>query len=124
MKGPAIFLAQFVGDTEPFNDLRSITKWAASLGYTGVQIPTWESRLIDLERAASSKDYCDEISGICQEAGVEITELSTHLQGQLVAAHPAYGDMFDTQNRIQKWSGSRKFSLSHEEEAVEILPAL
>ena len=95
MKGPAIFLAQFVGDTEPFNSLSSITKWAASLGYTGVQIPTWESRLIDLERAASSKNYCDEISGTCREVGVEITELSTHLQGQLVAAHPAYGDMFD-----------------------------
>jgi len=95
MKGPAIFLAQFVGDTEPFNNLSSITKWAASLGYTGVQIPTWESCLIDLERAASSKDYCDEVSGICRESGVEITELSTHLQGQLVAAHPAYGEMFD-----------------------------
>ena len=60
-----------------------------------MQIPTWESRLINLELAASSKDYCDEISGTCREAGVEITELSTHLQGQLVAAHPAYGAMFD-----------------------------
>ena len=95
MKGPAIFLAQFADDSAPFNDLASITKWAASLGYIGVQIPTWDERFIDLEKAASSKDYCDEIAGVCNESGIEITELSTHLQGQLVAAHPAYGDMFD-----------------------------
>jgi len=95
MKGPAIFLAQFVGNEAPFNELGAMAKWAASLGYTGVQIPTWDARLIDLERAATSKDYCDEIAGICADAGVEISELSTHLQGQLVASHPAYGDMFD-----------------------------
>jgi len=95
MKGPAIFLAQFADDTAPYNDLKAMTKWAASLGYKGVQIPTWDARLFDLELAASSKDYCDEVSGTCREAGVEISELSTHLQGQLVAAHPAYGAMFD-----------------------------
>jgi len=95
MKGPAIFLAQFADDTAPFNELKTMTKWAASLGYKGVQIPTWDARLFDLERAASSQDYCDEINGTCRDAGVEISELSTHLQGQLVAAHPAYGAMFD-----------------------------
>lgn len=95
MKGPAIFLAQFVADAAPFNTLASIAEWAAALGYIGIQIPTWDARLFDLERAASSKDYCDEIAGTCREAGVEISELSTHLQGQLVAAHPAYGEMFD-----------------------------
>jgi sugar phosphate isomerase/epimerase len=95
MKGPAIFLAQFVGDEPPFNELGAMANWAAELGYKGIQIPTWDARLIDLERAATSKDYCDEIAGVCRDAGVEISELSTHLQGQLVAAHPAYGDMFD-----------------------------
>jgi sugar phosphate isomerase/epimerase len=95
MKGPAIFLAQFAGDESPFNELGSMAHWASSLGYKGVQIPTWDARLIDLERAASSKTYCDEIAGVCRDAGVEISELSTHLQGQLVAAHPAYGEMFD-----------------------------
>lgn len=95
MKGPAIFLAQFVDDEPPFNELGAIAKWAASLGYKGVQIPTWDARLIDLERAATSKEYCDEIAGICSDAGVEISELSTHLQGQLVASHPAYGELFD-----------------------------
>ncbi|GAA5219425.1 sugar phosphate isomerase/epimerase family protein [Membranihabitans marinus] len=95
IKGPAIFLAQFAGDQPPYNDLRSICRWAASLGYKGVQIPTFVSSFIDLEKAAKSKDYCDELKGIAAEEGVEITELSTHLQGQLVAVHPAYGDLFD-----------------------------
>lgn len=95
MKGPGIFLAQFAGDAAPFNSLSSIVKWAAGLGYKGVQIPTWDGRLFDLDKAASSKTYCDEVMGICAEAGVEITELSTHLQGQLVAVHPAYDAQFD-----------------------------
>jgi sugar phosphate isomerase/epimerase len=95
MKGPGIFLAQFAGDSAPFNSLASIVKWAAGLGYKGVQIPTWDGKLFDLEKAASSKTYCDEVKGICSEAGVEITELSTHLQGQLVAVHPAYDAQFD-----------------------------
>ena len=95
IKGPGIFLAQFMGDTEPFNDFRSICKWAASLGYTGVQIPTWDPRCIDLKKAAESKTYADEINGIVKECGLSITELSTHLQGQLVAVHPAYDTLFD-----------------------------
>lgn len=95
IKGPAIFLAQFVGNEAPYNDIISICKWAADLGYKGVQIPTWESRLIDLDKVASSQTYADEYRGRIEETGVKITELSTHLQGQLVAVHPAYNDMFD-----------------------------
>jgi sugar phosphate isomerase/epimerase len=95
MKGPAIFLAQFAGDEAPFNSLPAMAKWAAGLGYIGIQVPTWDDRLINLERAAESQDYCDEIAGVCAEAGVSITELSTHLQGQLVAVHPAYDELFD-----------------------------
>src|ERR1700741_5010916 len=95
IKGPAIFLAQFAGDAAPFNNLRSIAKWAANLGYIGVQIPSWDGRLFDLTRAAESKTYADEIKGTLAEAGLELTELSTHLQGQLVAVHPAYDAAFD-----------------------------
>ncbi len=95
IKGPAIFLAQFMGDEPPFDSLENICRWAAELGYIGVQIPTWESRLIDLNTAAESKDYCDELKGRVGEFGLQITELSTHLQGQLVAVHPAYDDLFD-----------------------------
>lgn len=96
IKGPAIFLGQFASEEPPFNEWRSICRWAASLGYKGVQFPTFVSSLIDLEKAADSKDYCDELKGIAQEEGVEITELSTHLQGQLVAVHPAYDLLFDS----------------------------
>ena len=95
IKGPAIFLAQFLGENAPFNSLESICKWAKSLGYEGVQIPTWDSRCIDLQKAAESKTYADEIKGIVNDCGLEITELSTHLQGQLVAVNPAYDLLFD-----------------------------
>lgn len=95
MRGPGIFLAQFAGDGAPFNSLGSIARWAGDLGYKGVQIPTWDGRLFDLEKAASSKDYCEEVKGVCAEADVEVTELSSHLQGQLVAVHPAYDAAFD-----------------------------
>ncbi|MEL6659238.1 MAG: sugar phosphate isomerase/epimerase [Bacteroidota bacterium] len=96
IKGPAVFLAQFMGDEAPFNSLDNICQWAAGLGYKGIQIPTWEDRLIDLEKAATSKTYADELKGRIAEHGLTITELSTHLQGQLVAVHPAYDSMFDT----------------------------
>jgi len=95
IKGPAVFLAQFGGDEAPFNSLPAIAKWAAGLGYKGIQIPTFDGRLFDLNKAAESRTYCDEVKGICADAGVEITELSTHLQGQLVAVHPAYDLAFD-----------------------------
>ncbi len=95
IKGPALFLAQFLSDEAPFNTLPSIVKWAADLGYKGVQIPTWDARVFDLDKAAESKTYCDEIAGVCAEHGVEITELSVHLQGQLVAVNPAYDTAFD-----------------------------
>jgi sugar phosphate isomerase/epimerase len=95
VKGPAIFLAQFAGDAAPFNSFASICKWAASLGYKGVQIPAWDGRLIELAKAASSDAYCDELKGIAASCGLAITELATHLQGQLVAVNPAYDDAFD-----------------------------
>lgn len=95
IKGPGIFLAQFLGDQPPFNNLKSICEWAKSLGYIGVQLPTWDSRVIDLQKAAESKTYADELKGTIKETGLEITELSTHLQGQLVAVHPAYDAIFD-----------------------------
>lgn len=96
LKGPAIFLAQFIGAEPPFNRLETIAKWAADLGYVGVQMPTGGAdSLFDLARAAESQTYCDEIAGVLTENGLQITELSTHLQGQLVAVHPAYDDLFD-----------------------------
>ena len=95
IKGPGIFLAQFMGDQPPFNDMKSICRWAKDLGYVGVQIPTWDPRCIDLQKAAESTTYADELKGMINDAGLQITELSTHLQGQLVAVHPAYDALFD-----------------------------
>ncbi len=95
IKGPAIFLAQFAGDEAPYNTLDNIARWAAGHGYVGVQIPSWDNRLFDLKRAAESKSYCDEVRGTLARHGIAVTELSTHLQGQLVAVHPAYDLAFD-----------------------------
>jgi sugar phosphate isomerase/epimerase len=94
IKGPGIFLAQFAGDDAPFNTLKGMAEWAAGLGFTGVQIPTWERRLFDLKLAAESQSYCDEVAGVVGQAGLAITELATHLQGQLVASHAAYDVLF------------------------------
>jgi sugar phosphate isomerase/epimerase len=95
IKGPAIFLAQFAGDAPPFNSLGAIAGWAAGLGFKGVQIPSWDARLIDLAKAAESPAYCDDLRATLDRHGLVVTELSTHLQGQLVAVHPAYDLAFD-----------------------------
>jgi sugar phosphate isomerase/epimerase len=95
IKGPGIFLAQFADNEAPFNTLDGIAHWAAQLGFVGVQIPTWDRRLFDLKLASESRDYCEEVLGILDGAGLRLTELSTHLQGQLVASNPAYDSMLD-----------------------------
>jgi sugar phosphate isomerase/epimerase len=95
IKGPAIFLAQFMGAEEPYNNLKSICTWAKGLGYKGVQIPIGDTNYFDVKKAAESKTYADEIKGLVNDCGLEITELATHLQGQLVAVNPAYDLLFD-----------------------------
>ena len=94
IQGPAVFLAQFIGDKAPFNSLDGICQWAADLGFKGIQMPTLDARFIDLQKAAESKTYADELTGKAASYGLQISELSTHLQGQLVAVHPAYDDLF------------------------------
>ncbi len=95
IQGPALFLAQFASDTAPFNTWADICKWAAECGYAGVQVPSWDARLIDLDVAASSKSYCDDWKGQAADHGLTVTELTCHLQGQLVAVNPAYDVAFD-----------------------------
>lgn len=95
IKGPGIFLAQFAADESPFNSMDEICQWASSLGFKAIQIPTWDDRLFDLQQAANSQAYCDELLTKVASYGLSISELSTHLQGQLVAVHPAYDEMFD-----------------------------
>jgi len=96
MKGSALFVAQFVSDHVPFDSWDAITRWAADCGYKGVQVPTWENKLFDLDKAASSKDYCDEFKGVAKANGIEVTELASHFQGQLIAVHPAFNEAFDS----------------------------
>jgi sugar phosphate isomerase/epimerase len=95
IKGPAIFLAQFAGDKAPFDTLDHICAWAAELGYKGVQIPTWLTHFVDVEKAATSKTYADEVKGTVEGHGLEIAELASHIIGQLVAVHPAYDTLSD-----------------------------
>jgi sugar phosphate isomerase/epimerase len=95
IKGPAIFLAQFMSDEAPFNCLDDAARTMGEMGYRGLQLHSNDPRCMNLELAASSKDYCDELRGTCAKYGIEITELSTHIQGQLLAVHPAYDLMFD-----------------------------
>ena len=95
LKGPGIFLAQFVGPEPPFDRLETLADWAAGLGYVGLQLPTGVGGLFDVERGAESQAYCDDVKGMLADKGLAITELSTHLQGQLVAVHPAYDELFD-----------------------------
>ncbi len=95
IKGPGIFLAQFAGAQAPFDSLQGLAGWAAGLGYRGIQIPTNNPALFDLEQAAQSQGYCEDIQGMLADHGLAITELSTHLQGQLLAVHPAYDALFD-----------------------------
>ena len=94
IQGPAIFLAQFLGDEPPFDTLEHLAQWAAGLGYKGLQLPT-APRLFDLEQAAASQQYCDDVIALLSRYGLQVTELSTHLQGQLIAVHPAYDALFD-----------------------------
>jgi sugar phosphate isomerase/epimerase len=95
IKGPGLFLAQFAGDQPPFDSLEGMAGWAAGLGYVALQIPTNESRLFDLKTAADSQTYCDDIAGMLSRHGLVVSELSCHLQGQLVAVHPTYDRVFD-----------------------------
>jgi len=94
IKGPAIFLAQFLRDDPPYNNLKNIGEWVAYLGYKGVQIPTWEDRVIDLDQAATSKTYCEDLVGTLKEIGLEPTELAAHLQGQVLAMNSVYKTAF------------------------------
>lgn len=111
IQGPAIFLAQFIGDQAPFDSLRNIAAWVASLGFKGIQMPTGDLRFFDLQQAAESVSYCDDLRTQLDKHGLQITEISTHLQGQLVAVHPAYAELFsgfappELRNKPQEWQG-------------------
>lgn len=96
IKGPGLHLAQFMGNAAPFNTLSAIASWASGLGFRSLQVPAWDKRMFDVKKGAESQTYCDEVKGMLAEKGLEVSELSTHMFGQLVAVHPAYDAMFDS----------------------------
>ena len=95
IKGPGIFLSQFIGGQPPFNTLDGLAGWAAEKGYKALQIPCNHPAIFDVAQAAASQTYCDEIRGKLAEFGLEVSELSTHLEGQVIAVNPVYDDAFD-----------------------------
>jgi sugar phosphate isomerase/epimerase len=96
IQGPGVFIAQFIEDRPPFNTLAGIAEWASGLGFKALQIPTWDARVFDLALAAESTTYCEDLQGLLSQNGLVVSELSTHLQGQLIAVHPAYDSLFDS----------------------------
>jgi sugar phosphate isomerase/epimerase len=96
LKGPGIFLSQFIGQQTPFNTLDGLAQWASALGYKALQIPCNHPSIFDLARAATSQTYCDEVTGLLASYGLVVSELSTHLEGQLIAVHPAHDRAFDS----------------------------
>ncbi len=96
MKGPALFIAQFLGEKPPFNSIPTISRWASDLGFQALQIPTNRPEIFDLKLAASSEMYCNEYKSVLAGHNLEISELSTHLQGQMLAVHPAYRKVFES----------------------------
>src|SRR5579863_5006750 len=84
--GPGIFLAQFIDNRAPFDTLPHLAQWAAAKGFRGIQIPTSNPNIFDLVLAAESQTYCDDIKGLLAGNGLVVTELSTHLQGQLIVS--------------------------------------
>ena len=89
IKGPALLIAQLASDRAPFNTLPGMAKWAAGLGYKGLQLPSSDTRFLDLHHCAESQTYADEITGALKEQGLVATELVTAIHGQLIAVHPA-----------------------------------
>ncbi len=133
MKGPGIFLAQFMGAQEPFDTLDGLANWSRSLGYVGLQIPTWDVRMLDLDRASTSKGYCEDYIGRLSQFGVEVSELAAPLQGQCLAIHPAYADGFagmcggrlDDSERTTWAAGElRKVILASENIGLGVIPTL
>lgn len=112
INGPAIFLAQYLPPATEACSLEELLRWAAELGYKGVQLPTWDKRIFDLQQAAQSQQYCDQLLALCQRYQIQITELSTHLQGQLMAVHSAYNELYQgfapahlqTEVQKQQWA--------------------
>lgn len=95
INGPGVFLAQFIAPEPPFNHLDTLAQWAAGKGFRAVQLPTFNEQIFDIEKAAESDTYCDEVKGVLAGYGLVISELSTHRPGHVLGSHPVYGEILD-----------------------------
>lgn len=74
--------------------LRDLAKTIGGFGYDGIELGVVPNHF-DVEKAAKSKGYCDDVRGILAEQGLDCWAVSAHLQGQLVcdvydARHAAF----------------------------------
>jgi sugar phosphate isomerase/epimerase len=90
IKGPGLFIAQFVDADARLGTLEGIAAFAAECGFTALQMPTFYPKIFDLEQAAQSQSYCDDVRGTLSNYGLRISELTSQRQGHLMAVNPAY----------------------------------
>jgi sugar phosphate isomerase/epimerase len=90
IKGPSLFIAQFIDADPQLSTLEGLVAFAAGCKFKALQIPTFFPRIFDLEQAAQSQSYCDDILGVLAKHGLTISELTSQRHGQLMAVNPAY----------------------------------
>jgi len=95
VRGSGVLLSQYAGDEPPFDTLPTISRWAHQCGFAAVQLPAHGGRFIDITKAAKSSSYCEEVKGQAAEAGLVLSDMVSHIQGQLCAVHPAYDALMD-----------------------------
>jgi sugar phosphate isomerase/epimerase len=95
IKGPSLFISQFIGTEPEFATLDGIAKWAAGLGFVALQVPTSHPGIFDVAQAAASSVYCDDIRAVLDRHGLVVSELAGQRPGHLMAVHPAYDRMVE-----------------------------
>src|SRR6185295_15686476 len=94
IRGPGLFISQFVGAQPPFDRLGDLAAWAGDLGFKALQIPVSDPRLKDLA-GLSEKDALTRIEAVVSSTGLVISEIAAQRSGQLLAVHPAYDETMD-----------------------------
>lgn len=94
IRGPGLFISQFIGAEPPFDTLGSLAEWAKELGFKALQIPVSDPRLKDLA-GLPEKAVLSRIESVMAKAGLVVSEIAAQRSGQLLAVHPAYDETMD-----------------------------
>ena len=94
IRGPGLFIGQFIGEHPPFDTLEGIAGFAAGLGFEALQIPVHDPRILD-PACVDEAGYVGSILGVLERHGLVVSEVSAHRAGQMTAVHPAYDDVID-----------------------------